>query len=80
MYSFSTPEDLKRLQVTMVGWDRSDSLVITASSDHLLRLWNSKTGQLLRILKGHEDNAYVIEAHPHDDRLVFTAGHDGMCD
>ncbi|KAB7498071.1 Bromodomain and WD repeat-containing protein 3, partial [Armadillidium nasatum] len=76
---FTLPEeDSKKLQVTMVGWDRTDKLVITASSDHLLRVWDSRTGELKRILEGHEDNAYVIEAHPTDDRLILTAGHDGL--
>lgn len=61
----------------MVGWDRTDAFVITSSSDHLLRVWDSRTGVLKRMLKGHEDNAYVIEAHPTDSRLILTAGHDG---
>ncbi|XP_068220556.1 bromodomain and WD repeat-containing protein 3 isoform X2 [Palaemon carinicauda] len=72
------PEEIRRLQVTMVGWNRTDEYVITASNDKWLRVWESATGQLKQILKGHEDNAYVIEAHPSESRLILTAGHDGQ--
>ncbi|XP_066989661.1 bromodomain and WD repeat-containing protein 3 isoform X3 [Macrobrachium rosenbergii] len=71
-------EEIRRLQVTMVGWNRTDEFVITASNDKWLRVWESASGQLKQILKGHEDNAYVIEAHPSESRLVLTAGHDGQ--
>ncbi|XP_045621318.2 bromodomain and WD repeat-containing protein 3 isoform X2 [Procambarus clarkii] len=71
-------EEIKRLQVTMVGWNQSDEYVITASNDKWLRVWDSCTGELKHILRGHEDNSYVIEAHPHEPRLVLTAAHDGQ--
>lgn len=70
-------EDVRRLQVTMVGWNQTDEFVITASNDKWLRVWDSCTGELKQILRGHEDNAYVIEAHPHEARLLLTAAHDG---
>ena len=38
-------------KVTMVAWDRHDNTVITAVNNHLLKVWNSYTGQLLHILK-----------------------------
>ncbi|KAK7075021.1 Bromodomain and WD repeat-containing protein 3 [Halocaridina rubra] len=72
------PEEIRRLQVTMVGWNLTDEFVITASNDKWLRVWKSSTGQLMHILKGHEDNAYVIEAHPNEANLILTAGHDGQ--
>lgn len=61
----------------MVGWNRDDSLVLTAVSDNMTRVWNSKTGELVRVLKEHSAEAYVIEAHPIHPRIVCTAGHDG---
>lgn len=70
-------EDVRRLQVTMVGWNQTDEFVITASNDKCLRVWDSCTGELKQILRGHEDNAYVIEAHPQEARLLLTAAHDG---
>lgn len=71
-------EDVRRLQVTMVGWNQTDEFVITASNDKWLRVWDSCTGELKQILRGHEDNAYVIEAHPQEARLLLTAAHDGQ--
>lgn len=38
-------------KVTMVAWDRHDNTVITAVNNHLLKVWNSYTGQLLHVLK-----------------------------
>lgn len=39
-----------KLVVTMVAWDRSDRMVITAVSNCLLKVWSSTSGQLLHIL------------------------------
>ncbi|XP_051965778.1 bromodomain and WD repeat-containing protein 3-like [Xyrauchen texanus] len=64
-------------KVTMVSWDRHDSTVITAVNNHLLKVWNSFTGQLLHILKGHEAEVFVLEPHPYDPRVMLSAGHDG---
>ncbi|CAL1571939.1 unnamed protein product [Knipowitschia caucasica] len=64
-------------KVTMVSWDRHDTTVITAINNHLLKVWNSYTGQLLHILKGHEAEVFVLEPHPFDPRIIMSAGHDG---
>ncbi|XP_053730106.1 bromodomain and WD repeat-containing protein 3 isoform X1 [Synchiropus splendidus] len=64
-------------KVTMVAWDRHDNTVITAVNNHLLKVWNSCTGQLLHILKGHEAEVFVLEPHPFDPRIILSAGHDG---
>uniref|UniRef100_A0A8C7X8K9 Bromodomain and WD repeat domain containing 1 n=1 Tax=Oryzias sinensis TaxID=183150 RepID=A0A8C7X8K9_9TELE len=64
-------------KVTMVAWDRHDNAVITAVNNHLLKVWNSYTGQLLHILKGHEAEVFVLEPHPFDPRIILSAGHDG---
>lgn len=71
-------EDPKRRpRVTMVGWNTDDTLALTAVSDHLVKVWNPKNGELIRVLRAHQDEAYVIESHPFNPRLVCTAGHDG---
>uniref|UniRef100_A0AAR2IIZ8 Bromo domain-containing protein n=1 Tax=Pygocentrus nattereri TaxID=42514 RepID=A0AAR2IIZ8_PYGNA len=64
-------------KVTMVSWDRHDNTVITAVNNHLLKVWNSYTGQLLHVLKGHEAEVFVLEPHPYDPRVMLSAGHDG---
>lgn len=54
-FSFSQseePEDTKtKLRVTMVGWTLDDDRVITAVSDHTIKVWNSYNGNLCNILK-----------------------------
>jgi bromodomain and WD repeat domain-containing protein 1/3 len=71
-------ENLKRRpKVTMVAWNRDDSLVLTAVADFMIRVWNSKTGELVRVLKEHNGECFVIEPHPVNPRIVCTAGHDG---
>lgn len=75
----STSEpDLKKLKVTMVCWNRSDDCVITAVSDHTLKIWTVNGGQLEKVLPGHTDEIYVLEAHPHDNNVILSAGHDGQ--
>uniref|UniRef100_A0AAY4ESF0 Bromo domain-containing protein n=1 Tax=Denticeps clupeoides TaxID=299321 RepID=A0AAY4ESF0_9TELE len=64
-------------KVTMVSWDRYDSTVITAVNNYLLKVWNSYTGQLLHVLKGHGAEVFVLEPHPFDPRVMLSAGHDG---
>ncbi|XP_069045917.1 bromodomain and WD repeat-containing protein 3 isoform X1 [Lepisosteus oculatus] len=70
-------ESFFKSKVTMVAWDRHDHSVITAVNNHLLKVWNSYTGQLLHVLKGHEDEVFVLEPHPFDSRILLSAGHDG---
>lgn len=43
-------DDKTKLVVTMVAWDRTDSTVITAVSNYLLKVWSTATGQLLHVL------------------------------
>uniref|UniRef100_G3PF97 Bromo domain-containing protein n=1 Tax=Gasterosteus aculeatus aculeatus TaxID=481459 RepID=G3PF97_GASAC len=68
-----------KLKVTMVAWDRHDGTVITAANNLTLKVWNSTTGGLVHVLMGHEDEVFVLEPHPFDPRILFSAGHDGNC-
>uniref|UniRef100_A0A8C8E3C7 Bromodomain and WD repeat domain containing 3 n=1 Tax=Oryzias sinensis TaxID=183150 RepID=A0A8C8E3C7_9TELE len=70
-------DDKAKLVVTMVAWDRTDTTVITAVSNFLLKVWSSASGQLLHVLSGHDDEVFVLEAHPFDPRIMLSAGHDG---
>lgn len=67
----------QRLKVTMVGWNQDDRLVVTAVNDHSIKVWDSHTGRLKHVLLGHEDEAFVLECHPEDSRILLSGGHDG---
>uniref|UniRef100_A0A8C3ECP6 Bromodomain and WD repeat-containing protein 1 n=1 Tax=Corvus moneduloides TaxID=1196302 RepID=A0A8C3ECP6_CORMO len=66
-----------RPKVTMIAWNQNDNYVVTAVNNHLLKVWNSSTGQLLHDLLGHADEVFVLETHPFDSRIMLSAGHDG---
>lgn len=68
----------KKAKVTMVCWDVSDEYVITAVNDYTLKVWNAKSGQLVKVLRGHKDEVFVLESHPIDPRMILSAGHDGQ--
>ncbi|XP_060608929.2 PH-interacting protein isoform X1 [Anolis sagrei] len=70
-------DKITKLKVTMVAWDRHDNSVITAVNNMTLKVWDSFTGQLIHVLMGHEDEVFVLESHPFDPRVLFSAGHDG---
>ena len=44
-------EKAVKLYVTMVGWSTDDLYVVTAVSDHTIKVWNSYTGKLHHVLK-----------------------------
>ncbi|XP_063632423.1 bromodomain and WD repeat-containing protein 3 [Cydia splendana] len=71
-------DDGKKLKVTMVCWDLSDAYIITAVSDCSIRVWCSRTCGMVRVLRGHKDEAYVLEAHPLLPGVLLSAGHDGQ--
>ncbi|KZC10837.1 PH-interacting protein, partial [Dufourea novaeangliae] len=68
----------KKAKVTMVSWDVSDEWVITAVNDSSLKVWNAKTCELVKVLRGHKDEVFVLESHPIDPRVILSAGHDGQ--
>uniref|UniRef100_A0A2K5DEE8 Bromodomain and WD repeat-containing protein 1 n=1 Tax=Aotus nancymaae TaxID=37293 RepID=A0A2K5DEE8_AOTNA len=73
----SEEERFMKPKVTMIAWNQNDSIVVTAVNDHVLKVWNSYTGQLLHNLLGHADEVFVLETHPFDSRIMLSAGHDG---
>ncbi|KAJ7320577.1 hypothetical protein JRQ81_020088 [Phrynocephalus forsythii] len=73
----SEEDKFMKPKVTMIAWSENDKLVVTAVNNHLLKVWNSCTGQLLHHLMGHADEVFVLEPHPFDSRIMLSAGHDG---
>jgi WD40 repeat protein len=59
--------------VSSVEFGRRGQFVVTASRDHEVRLWNARTGALVRRIKGH--SAAVSDASfSADSRWIVTAG------
>jgi WD40 repeat protein len=52
-------------------------LVLSASFDHTLRLWEVSSGRMLRVLKGHTDRVMACAFSP-DGRLILSGSGDGM--
>ncbi|KFO84460.1 Bromodomain and WD repeat-containing protein 1, partial [Buceros rhinoceros silvestris] len=73
----SEEDKFMKPKVTMIAWNQNDNYVVTAVNNHLLKVWNSCTGQLLHELVGHGDEVFVLETHPFDSRIMLSAGHDG---
>ncbi|KAL4232669.1 Bromodomain and WD repeat-containing protein 3 [Mactra antiquata] len=67
----------QKLRVTMVSWSTDDSRVVTAISDCSIKVWCSFTGKLLRKMKYHKEEVFVLEPSPIDTRIMMSAGHDG---
>uniref|UniRef100_A0A8D8RXJ3 Bromodomain and WD repeat-containing protein 3 n=1 Tax=Cacopsylla melanoneura TaxID=428564 RepID=A0A8D8RXJ3_9HEMI len=75
----TTDETVKKVKVTMVAWDASDRWVITAINlNFQIKIWDSFTGDLVQVLKGHTNEVFVLESHPFDSRVLLSAGHDGL--
>lgn len=68
----------KGYKVTMVSWDKSDDWVVTAVNDYTIKVWNAKTTKLHKVLRGHNDELYVLESHPKEPHVLLSAGHDGQ--
>lgn len=62
----------------MIAWSLEDDFVVSAGTDYVVRLWNWETGQIVREMLGHENDAFVLTAHPVYKEYVFSAGHDGF--
>ncbi|EKM61352.1 uncharacterized protein PHACADRAFT_247901 [Phanerochaete carnosa HHB-10118-sp] len=64
--------------ITWCPWDQTSDydLLATSSLDGTSRLWNSSTGECLRVFSDHAASIYTIAFSP-DSRLFATAGADG---
>lgn len=74
----STSRKNATYKLTMLGWSGDDTRLITIGSDFLVRVWDWKSGQMLRKMEGHTNEVFVIKTHPVHNDLIFTAGHDGL--
>ncbi|VDN05546.1 unnamed protein product [Thelazia callipaeda] len=65
-------------KVTMLCWSLRDDFVVTAGSDFVLRVWSSESGDELRHMLGHKEDAYVLLSHPVFKEYILSSGHDGF--
>ncbi|VDO32560.1 unnamed protein product [Haemonchus placei] len=73
----SSERPKSKYRVTMLCWSLDDSMIVTAGSDYILRVWSS-SGGLLRCLPGHTDDIFVLKAHPAFSNAILSCGHDGV--
>lgn len=52
--------------------------VITLAILYQIKVWNSTTGKLHKVMTGHTDELFVLESHPIDPHVLVSAGHDGQ--
>ncbi|KAG0222895.1 Bromodomain and WD repeat-containing protein 3 [Mortierella sp. GBA43] len=73
-------EDSARIIPTMAIWALDDSAVILTTSLGEIKVFDSSTGGLTHTLTGHNRGSqiYVVDVHPHDKRILMTAGYDGQ--
>eukprot|EP00884_Botryococcus_braunii_P018016 jgi/Botrbrau1/4899/Bobra.118_1s0013.1 len=64
--------------VNQVAWNNDGSKILAAITDNTLRVWDSKTGQQLHMLKVHTAPVFVLECHPLTPHLAMSASYDGL--
>ncbi|CAD5230181.1 unnamed protein product [Bursaphelenchus okinawaensis] len=73
-----TNQAKKAFKLNMLCWSSDDTKVISIGNDFFLRVSDARTGELLKRLEGHTQNAYVIKSHPVYNEVIVSAGHDGQ--
>ena len=69
----------RRLQVLLddgdiysIAFSPDGSTLVSGGADHIIRLWNPRSGELLRTFKGHKDPVLSIVYSPDGNTLVST--------
>jgi hypothetical protein len=62
-------------EINAVAFRRDGARLLSASSDHTVRVWEPATGKCLRVFDGHTDKVYMVVFHP-DGTRVASAGRD----
>lgn len=61
--------------VTCLAAAPDSELIAVGGDDHLLRIWNSRTGEIVHALSGHRDWIRAVQFLPPGDQVI-TAGND----
>ncbi|KAI9480477.1 MAG: WD40-repeat-containing domain protein [Benjaminiella poitrasii] len=66
-----------RHALTDVKWSPDDTMLVTASNDRLIRLWDMNIQTSLAEFYGHEDIVKSVNWHPTNQNLLISASKDG---
>jgi WD40 repeat protein len=59
--------------VNSAEFNAAGTLVVTASQDNTVRLWDSATGEMLAVFEGHSDNVLRATFSPSGDQIVSVS-------
>ncbi|KAK9727984.1 hypothetical protein K7432_001390, partial [Basidiobolus ranarum] len=68
----------KKNKVAMVNWSLNDVYVIVSGTDGGIRVFESRTGELIHTLRKHTAEVYALATHTTDSRILLSAGYDGQ--
>ncbi|KAI9255057.1 WD40-repeat-containing domain protein [Phascolomyces articulosus] len=60
-----------------IKWNNADDLLMTASADWLIRLWDVEHQSCVATLKGHELSLRSANFHPSNPHLIISSSKDG---
>ncbi|KAI8646241.1 WD40-repeat-containing domain protein [Parasitella parasitica] len=60
-----------------VKWSQDDTMLLTAATDRLVRLWDTEVQTSLAEFPGHEDAVKTVNWHPNNEHLIVTGSKDG---
>ncbi|KAG1512549.1 hypothetical protein G6F52_010378 [Rhizopus delemar] len=63
--------------ISDVKWSQDDTMLLTASHDRLVRLWDTETRSSLADFVGHDDVVKSVNWHPYNEHLLVTGSKDG---
>jgi bromodomain and WD repeat domain-containing protein 1/3 len=55
----------------------ADEYILASVSDFTIKVFNSRTGDLLHTMTGHVNHVFVLEPCPTRPDVAITTGHDG---
>uniref|UniRef100_A0A8C3K4P4 Bromodomain and WD repeat-containing protein 1 n=1 Tax=Calidris pygmaea TaxID=425635 RepID=A0A8C3K4P4_9CHAR len=90
----SEEDKFMKPKVTMIAWNQNDNYVVTAVNNHLLKVWNSCTGQLfifsylhvmIMLSAGHDGNIFIWDITKgtktkHYFNMIEGQGHGAVFD
>src|SRR5579864_5621595 len=60
--------------VYSVAFDPQGETLAIGSTDHTVKLWEARSGKLLRTLEGHQQPVYSVAFDPHGGTLASGSG------